>query len=101
MNAEVLKEHLKANCMGRKNTVSGASLERTLHLSGNELRRYVNRLRRQGVPVASSRDGYFFAANAGEVYATIRQLKQMASGLDAAIGGLERALEQFGGGDAS
>ena len=105
MNAEVLKEHLKANCMGRKNTVSGASLERTLHLSGNELRRYVNRLRRQGVPIASSRDGYFFAVNAGEVYATIRQLKQMASGLDAAIGGLERALEDFGsaaaGGEAS
>lgn len=101
MKAEMLKEHLKANCMGRKNTVSGASLERALRMSGNELRRHVNRLRRQGVPVASSRDGYFFAANAGEVYATIHQLKQMASGLDAAIGGLERALEQFWGGDAS
>ena len=60
MCAEMLKEYLKANCMGRKNTVSGASLERALHLSGNELRRYVNRLRRQGIPIASSRDGYLF-----------------------------------------
>ena len=138
MCAEMLKEYLKANCMGRKNTVSGASLERTLHLSGNELRRYVNRLRCQGIPIASSRDGKWgphaspakrvawgeearrserafgasrkrgirsprrrYAANAGEVYATIRQLKQMESGLNATIGGLERALEQFGGGDAS
>lgn len=100
MKAEMLKDHLKANCMGRKNTVSGASLEHTLRLSGNELRRHVNRLRRKGVPIASSRDGYFYAVTAGEVYATIRQLKQMASGLDAAIGGLERALEGFGPADS-
>ena len=96
MKAEMLKEYLKANCEGRKNTVSGASLERTLRMSGNGLRRHVNRLRRKGVPIASSRDGYFYARTAGEVYTTILQLQAMVRGLEAAIHGLESALEQFG-----
>jgi uncharacterized membrane protein YoaK (UPF0700 family) len=47
------------------------------------------------VPIASSRDGYFYAVTAGEVYATIRQLQGMERGLTAAINGLERALERF------
>lgn len=59
-------------------------------------RKLVNRLRRRGVPIASDRRGYFYAATAGEVYATIRQLRQMAGGLEKAIAGLEAALERFG-----
>ena len=97
MKADLLKSYLKANCLGRRRTVPGSTLEHTLNLSGNELRKYVNRLRRQGVPIASSRDGYFYAETAGEVYATIRQLGQMEKGLHAAIVGLEGTLEKFGG----
>lgn len=55
----------------------------------------VNRLRRRGVPIASDRGGYFYAVTAGEVYTTIRQLRQMAAGLERAIAGLEGALEKF------
>ena len=101
MKEDLLLEYLKTMCPGRGRIQKSAQLERTLQISGNELRRLIHRLRSRGIPIASSRDGYFFAANAGEVYTTIRQLKQMASGLDAAIHGLEQALEQFGGGDAS
>ena len=60
----------------------------------------MNRLRRQGVPIASSRDGYFYAVTAGEVYASIRQLRRMECGLEAAIRGLEGALDGFGGAPA-
>ena len=56
----------------------------------------MNRLRREGVPIGSSADGYFYAVTAGEVYATIRQLRTMAAGLEAAISGLESALCSFG-----
>ena len=37
----------------------------------------------------------YFAETAAEVYDTIRGLQKMRSGLDAAISGLERALEKF------
>ena len=56
----------------------------------------MNRLRREGVPIGSSADGYYYAVTAGEVYSTIRQLRAMANGLEAAIVGLENALNSFG-----
>ena len=103
MSSEHLKNHLKKYCLGRKNAVKSPELEQAMGISGNELRRLIHRLRKRGVPVASSRDGYFYAVTAGEVYSTIRQLRQMASGLEAAIRGLEDALDKFGpsGGEAS
>ncbi len=103
MKEEQLLEYLKTVCPGRGRIQKSAQLERALQISGNELRRLIHRLRKRGVPVASSRDGYFYAATAGEVYSTIRQLRRMANGLEAAICGLEDALEKFGpaGGEGS
>ena len=48
------------------------------------------------MPIAADRRGYYYAETAAEVYATIRSLEKMRRGLDAAISGLERALENFG-----
>ncbi len=104
MREEKLLAYLKGACAGRRYRVSGGELERVLNLSGTDLRKLVNRLRRRGVPIASDRSGYFYAVNAGEVYSTIRQLRQMAAGLEKAIAGLEDSLEKFGeldsGGDS-
>ena len=97
MREKQLLAYLKGACPGRRYRVGGAELERVLHISGTDLRKLVNKLRRQGVPIASDRQGYFYAVTAGEIYATIHQLNQMKQGLDAAIGGLERALDSFGG----
>ena len=69
--------------------------EKTKNLRESDLRKKVNRLRRKAVPIASSREGYFYASNAAELYSTIRQLKEMRAGLDAAICGLEQAMEKF------
>ena len=106
MREEKLRAYLKGACAGRKYRVSGAELEQAqerfgeleqvLGINGTDLRKLVNRLRRKGIPVGSDRGGYFYAVTAGEVYATIRQLKAMSSGLEAAIRGLEQALERFG-----
>ena len=100
MSSEELKEYLRENCCGRTNLRSGKSLEGIFHISENELRRRVNRLRREGVPIASCRGGYFYARTAGEAYATIRALRKMTGGLEAAIRGLEESLGTFGGGTA-
>ena len=84
MRDEQLLAYLKGSCSGRKNRVGGTELERTLHVSGTDLRKLVNQLRRKTHPIASDRSGYFYATTAGEVYDTIRQLKRMAAGLEAA-----------------
>ena len=97
MNKESIRSHLHTHCLGRKRAASSLSREKLMNISGNELRKQVNALRREGVPIASGSEGYFCAENAAEVYATIRSLEKMRRGLDAAIAGLEQALEKFGG----
>ena len=92
---ERLLAYLEGACLGRARCTGGRELERRLNLNGTELRKAVNRLRQKCKPIASDRNGYFYAQTAGEVYATIRNLKKMRAGLDAAIQGLERALDDF------
>ena len=101
MREERLLSYLKGACPGRKYRVSGRDQARSLNISGTDLRKLLNRLRRQGVPIASDRQGYFYAATAGEVYTTIRQLQQMVNGLQKAIAGLEGSLEKFGEADGA
>ena len=65
MRDEQLLDYLKGSCSGRKNRVGGTELERTLHVSGTDLRKLVNQLRRKTHPIASDRNGYFYATTAG------------------------------------
>lgn len=95
MNEEKVYEYLKHSAPGKGKAIKSAALEQELHISGNELRKTVNRLRREGAPIGSSQDGYFYCVTAGEVYSTIRQLRRMAGGLFVAIEGLETALDSF------
>ncbi len=96
MTNETIARYLEIGCKGRANVVSSRELERALSISGNELRRRINRLRRDTVPIAANQRGYYYAETAAEVYDTIRGLQKMRGGLEAAIAGLERALEKFG-----
>ena len=96
MTKETIALYLENGFKGRRNVISSRELERVLGISGNELRRKINRLRQEAVAIAADRRGYYYAETAAEVYATIRSLEKMRSGLDAAISGLERALENFG-----
>ena len=87
MNDEELRDYLKRFCFGREHLICGRDLVRQSHIRESDLRK--------AVPIASSREGYFYASNAAELYSTIRQLKEMRAGLDAAICGLEQAMEKF------
>ena len=97
MREQQVLAYLKAVCKGRKNVQKSRQIETALHISGNELRKQVHRLRKKGHPIASSQDGYFYAVTAREVYSTIGQLMAMEYGLRLAREGLERSLDDFGG----
>ena len=94
MTKETFALYLENGFKGHRNVISSRELER-VGISRNELRRRVNRLRQDTVPIAADQRGYYFAETAAEVYDTIRGLQKMRSGLNAAISGLERALEKF------
>lgn len=95
MRKEQLHSYLKDNHRGKSGTISGAALAQAMGISGNELRRLINILRREGVPIASGSRGYYYAVNAGEVYTSINSLKKMECGIKAAIAGLECAMTNF------
>lgn len=110
MQKERLAEHLERYHLSALSAATSRELECTFGISGTELRSLVNRLRRDGVPIASNASGYFYAANEQEVRATIGHLTRRISGIAAAIRGLNRALEEvdaaqthlpLGGGDDS
>lgn len=97
MNKEKVYTYLAIRCRGRKNSLSTQALEASLHIRRSDLQKQIGKLRREGVPIASSSAGYFYAENAAEIYSTIRLLERMRQGLDASIKGLEQAMEKFGG----
>ncbi len=88
--------YLKQNCYGRRGQKKSCDIARHLGIGKSDLQKRVNQLRRQSAPIASSREGYFYAETAGELYATIHFLKKLIRGLEAAISGLEAAMDHFG-----
>lgn len=96
MQRETIARYLEEGYKGRKNAISSCALEKALGLSGNELRKKINRLRCDSIPISACRGGYFYAETAAEVYDTIRSLEKMRDGLNATIAGLVRSLDGFG-----
>ena len=95
MQKEQLAEHLRRYHHGAENAVISKELERSFGVSGKELRDQVNALRREGVPIASDQNGYFYAKTEAEVRLTIRHMRNRISGISAAITGLRRSLAAF------
>ena len=95
MREEKLIAYLKGAFKGRRRTIKSAELECAMEMSGTDLRKLVNKLRRKSVPICSGADGYFYAKTAGDILRTIRKLKVMIKGLQAAVDGLEAALDKF------
>lgn len=95
MQKETIAEHLKKYHLGEQNAVTSQELEIAFDIKGIELRNLINTLRRSGIPIASSGNGYFYAATEQEVRATIAHMTHRISGIAAAIHGLTQALEQF------
>ena len=71
MTKETVALYLENGFKGRRNVISSRELERVLGISRNELRRRVNRLRQDTVPIAADQRGYYFAETAAEVYSAI------------------------------
>ena len=97
MREEKLLNYLKGACTGRKYRASGAELEAALGISGTDLRKLVNRMRRKGIPIGSDRCGYFYADDCqAEVKAQrIQQLQSWKWTGGSKGHGLERSLDAF------
>ena len=87
MEKEWLAEYLRRYHFGQFNATTSRELELSFGIKGIEVRHLVNQLRREGIPIASNGNGYFYAATDQEVKATIAHLTRRISGISAAIRG--------------
>lgn len=92
---KLIAEHLKEYHCGEQSVVSSRELEATFQIRGPDLRRIINRLRGDGVPICSSDSGYYYASTEEELQRTIRQLRSRIKKIAHAERGLTKALEQF------
>lgn len=91
----LIAEHLKTYHCGESAIISSRELEYAFRIRGPDLRRIVNRLRGDGVPICSTDKGYFYANTEQELLHTIRQLRSRIRKIAYAERGLTKALEQF------
>ena len=70
-----LAEYLELYHKGEANAVTSRELECAFRMRGSELRREINALRGDGIPICSFDGGYYYAATEEELRRTIRQLR--------------------------
>ena len=92
---DVLAEYLHRYHTGEANAVTSRELELAFQMRGSELRREINALRGDGIPICSFENGYYYAATAEELQRTIRQLRSRIAKIAFAERGLSRALEDY------
>ena len=73
---KALAEYLDLYHKGEANAVTSRELECAFRMRGSELRREINALRGDGIPICSFDGGYYYAATEEELRRTIRQLPQ-------------------------
>ena len=70
-----IAEYLKTYHKGAQSVISSRELEAAFHIRGPDLRRLINSLRGDGIPICSSDSGYYYAGTEEELQRTIRQLR--------------------------
>ena len=92
-----IAEYLKTACTGEQAAVTSRTLEALFHIRGPDLRRAVNRLRGEGVPICSFDSGYYYAETEDELQRTVRQLRSRIRKIARAERGLTKALSELFG----
>lgn len=95
MQKDRLIGYLEIFHAGEQYAATSRELEFAFDIKGAALRKQINALRREGVPIASSDNGYYYAETEQDIRRTITHMKHRISGISAAICGLEKSLEHF------
>ena len=92
---EALAMCLEQYHKGEANAVTSRELECTFQMRGSKLRREINALRGDGIPICSFEGGYYYAATAEELERTIRQLRSRIKKIAYAERGLSGILPNY------
>ena len=73
-----LREHHK----GEERAIHSKELEALFSLTGRSLRRLVSKLRKEEIPICSSKDGYFYARTQEEIRKCAGMLGSLSDGVN-------------------
>ncbi|WP_312906862.1 hypothetical protein [Tissierella praeacuta] len=87
--------YIKEYHTGKQKAVSSAYLQNRFCISSRTVRILVNQLRNDGNPICSGDNGYYYATNREELFASIRQMTSRIREISKVRRGLVKALEHF------
>lgn len=73
---------------GKENAIHSKELQKVFDMDGRAIRRKISSLRKDGVPICSDEDGYYYADNQQEINKTVCRLNGMVTGVSNARTGL-------------
>ncbi len=71
-------KYLHQNHKGRKNAIHSRQLEQIFSIDGRNLQRKICSLRKDGYPICSDDNGYYYAEKQEEINDTIQRLNSLA-----------------------
>lgn len=80
--------YLKEHHTGSSKSIHSRELQQLFQIGGRNLRRKINRLRQDGVPICSDNTGYFYAENQNELRDTVFRLNELSTKICRAKDGL-------------
>lgn len=92
MNNEAVCRYLKTNHNGRSKAALSRQLEAAFSCKGADIRKCINALRSDGVPICSCTDGYFYSENPVDIRGTVNQLHSRISKIEKAKTGMEKTI---------
>lgn len=84
--------YIAKNAKGPEKAKTASDIQDATGVRPPQLRAIVNTLRKEGYPIGSGQDGYFYARSYRELLPTIDHLNGRVSAINEALGGLERAF---------
>lgn len=81
--------------IGRKKAITSKEIEKAFQCKGTEVRKIVNELRSNGVPICSSPTGYYYAETKSEIKDTLAHLESRIKKIEKAKEGMEETLKTY------
>ncbi len=83
-----IHEYLKRHHIGKSRAIYSRDLQRLFCIDGRTLRRKINALRKDGVPICSDESGYYYAQHQREINDTVCRLNGLLTTMSNARTGL-------------
>ena len=77
----------------QKNPVTNAEIGSQLHLTEASIRNKINKARCEGIPICSSRNGYYYSEEKADILETIQSLMHRTISVEKAVSGLLTTLK--------